>query len=517
MPDALSDQLTRRLLDVFPDDASCTRMDVEAAGLPRPVAYFLDALFDHRYQTERAHLRRRASGWFDGRARDVRHAQARYLEALASHMRVPPDARRATFRKVAYRVVHHLVRPAPTLADFVFGSDPAPAPPEVVRERMRFFSVYRYFRRAFDAYVTRHDVTRVTPATFTRLAERVDERYAADYGAGEWVDLLDPLFAVARYAQRGTERVDVGLLRVFFEEKKAAAAVRRLDKLSVDALTPAMLHRVLAGERVEPPRLRSRAETMEFTVSSSSASSEPASRPAPDSAPAPSANEPEPTTLWGDTPTPEPQPREPQPREPQAPESEPPEPPEPQPEPRASQAEEDAGEQPLWKRFQRTGRAAPPPAGSAAAEPRTTEPSAADEAASPASGDGEGAAPLWARFQPAQDVHDRLTGASVPEEGAREPVTGTTPSDTPDAGAALARLEAVVFGGIDAAQRAAFIQALFDGSVEAYRRVLERLADADTWGKASKIIARDVFRAYQVNIYSDAAVLFTNSVEAQKR
>jgi hypothetical protein len=62
-----------------------------------------------------------------------------------------------------------------------------------------------------------------------------------------------------------------------------------------------------------------------------------------------------------------------------------------------------------------------------------------------------------------------------------------------------------------------YVRQLFNGDEAAYRQILKRLRTADSWGEASQIIASDVFRAYKVNIYSDAAVHFTNAVESRFR
>jgi hypothetical protein len=65
--------------------------------------------------------------------------------------------------------------------------------------------------------------------------------------------------------------------------------------------------------------------------------------------------------------------------------------------------------------------------------------------------------------------------------------------------------------------RALFIRELFGGSQSDYRQTLERLHEAPNWTRASQIIAQDVFRTHQVNIYSKPAVLFTNAVEDRFR
>ena len=126
---------------------------------------------------------------------------------------------------------------------------------------------------------------------------------------------------------------------------------------------------------------------------------------------------------------------------------------------------------PLWKRFQ-------------------SGPSPASPSAKPPEGEDDGT-PLWQRFQPEADE-------DTPAE-----VTTT--------------LERDVLGERGPSNRALFIRELFGGSEEDYKHTLKRLRSASNWGRASQIIAEDVFRTHQVNIYSDPAVLFTNAVEDRFR
>lgn len=147
--------------------------------------------------------------------------------------------------------------------------------------------------------------------------------------------------------------------------------------------------------------------------------------------------------------------------------------PEPTPEPPADPLPDDDPDQPtpLWKQF----RSGPSPS-SPAAKPPEKE---GDEA------------PLWQRFQPS--------------------------SEEDDAPAEITALERDVLGERGPSNRALFIRKLFNGSEEDYKSTLQRLRTAPTWNRASQIIAEDVFRAHQVNIYSDPAVLFTNAVEDRFR
>ncbi len=147
---------------------------------------------------------------------------------------------------------------------------------------------------------------------------------------------------------------------------------------------------------------------------------------------------------------------------------------------------------PLWKRFHQPERApsradAAPPAWEARPQAGPSQEKPSHEEPPP------DARPRWKQFQPEA------------EHGA-----GST-------SAPLARIEADVLGARGARERERFVRHCFAGDAEAYEEVLRRLHGVGTWNQASRIIARDVFRRHQVNIYSKPAVAFTNAVESRFR
>lgn len=144
--------------------------------------------------------------------------------------------------------------------------------------------------------------------------------------------------------------------------------------------------------------------------------------------------------------------------------------------PAEEEARPESGPVPLWKQFQQgTPPSRPAP---------TPEPA-------PAAGEGQ---PLWMRFRPE---------SAPPAPGA--------PAEPRD------RLEQRVLGERGAKNRGLFVKHLFHGDADAYWHVLERLADVGAWSQASRLIADDVFKRHQVNIYNDVAVTFTEAVEARYR
>lgn len=122
--------------------------------------------------------------------------------------------------------------------------------------------------------------------------------------------------------------------------------------------------------------------------------------------------------------------------------------------------------------------------------------------------------PLWRQFRP--DSESATGEHFAPASG--EPLWKRfrEPSAVDDQPAALHVLEQDVLGeaGIG---REAFVRELFSGSEEEYGRLLGRLRAATSWAAASGILGEDLFRKNRIDIYSPAAVDFTNAVEKRYR
>jgi hypothetical protein len=81
----------------------------------------------------------------------------------------------------------------------------------------------------------------------------------------------------------------------------------------------------------------------------------------------------------------------------------------------------------------------------------------------------------------------------------------------------LDKLEMQVLGMNGSNNRKMFIEHLFGGSRLKYEQLLRQLNGSPNWAQASQLIANEVFKKNQVNIYSPAAIMFTESVEDQFR
>ena len=481
MARSLADPLYERLLDAFPATQSYTRADWDDDVMPDPVAHFLNQLLRHYSRREARRLRRARSDWVDYDHPAMEKAVRTFFEAVEAHTRVPADEWDDTLRRATHYATAHLVRPVSVLTDFVYARQASALRLPEVLWRMNFFGPYAYLREAVHAFAEKRDLDALDPDQFEQFLGSIDERIAADYDADRWVRLLGPLYATARRAT-GREEVPASLLRTFFAEKGRDDVEQQLQAYADEG------HRGVA-----PGALRRLIE--EATAASTDGpSSTSAARPAPSSEQEPpefSASPPDPSEsptpddIWGVAGTARPE---------GGGESSP------------SADEEDSV--PLWKQFQQ-GQTGPPATPSDAG-----------------SGNGQGndgrQEPLWSQFRHERD--ERLSDAvsDATSAGGSSPAADPSASsrsavEGPDRDEELEALERAVLGRSSPSHRSVYIQQLFGGDVTNYRQVLRRLSNADSWGEASQLIASDIFRAYKVNIYSDAAVHFTNAVEARFR
>ena len=524
MAHSLADALYERLLSSFPSTQAYTRADWDDDAMPGPVAHFLDQLLKHHSRREVRRLRRASTEWVNYDAPEMETAVRTFFDTMEAHTRVPAEEWEDTLRQATHHSTAHLVRPVHVLTDFVYAERQKQLRVSKILWRMKFFGPYTYLREAVQAFAEKHELDVLGPDRFERFLHRIDERITDSYDADRWGELLRPLFAVAHRAT-GQEQVPTTLLRTFFAEKGRKALEWELEAAAEEGrefVTPRDLHRMIESvndapsetptEPEEDPDDRAPSPPDPTPFESASADPTPSAEEAPESSASGADDE-----IWGVSGSAQPEGTAARKAE-EAQQS------------RQAQDEENEAV-PLWKRFQGGHDGATSRGGDAKEQERSETSSNAQE-------------PLWARFRHERD--ERLSDAvtdEITEEGtsaSNASASSGAPSDDSPPGASLheatrnaaseggapsaaggtadlGTLEQQTLGASNPPHRAVYVRQLFGGDQSAYARVLRRLAEADNWNEASQIIASDIFRKHKVNIYSDAAVHFTNAVESRFR
>ncbi|NBB87731.1 MAG: hypothetical protein GVY12_16100 [Bacteroidetes bacterium] len=507
--------------------------------MPAAICHFLEQTLLHRAEMETRQL---ALPWFDAQHPDVQPARKAFVRALAAHGRIPEDKWSSTTQQVIRQLLSYLIRPVPTLLNFVFQGKRTTLSAGTVLQRMGYFAPYAYLRDALRDDVDgvlQQGVDRERLAAVLRPADRIQTEA---YAPGDWADHFAPLFALYALVDQEHPPVPTALLCAAFEDKTMEHLAERLRSTENEHFTQDVLRAVLEQPRrmslpapADDPLFPSEAGLSEDASPSPSHPSPPAATEEPAEAPPvsqPSQEErsaapqesqaaspapadvnarlepvtPDAAAAYGpvEAPTKETPTQETPTQEPSAeaapasdipasdipasdiPASEAPVQhrfaPNPEQEEPAPSPSEEAEPKPLWQRFQRS-------------TDRTNAEVPPEE--------GKSEQPRWQQFAPLGGTSSHAASAQRDAETVRtEPV---------------APLERRLLGTKAAKHRDFFVETLFQGSSEMYHTVLQRLDDADSWAEASQIIASDVFRAHSVNIYSDPAVLFTDLIEARFR
>ena len=478
MSASLADALAERLLERLPPTRAYDRPALDKATragappLPRTVRHFIERMMMRRVEIEQERLQVLRQPWLDYEHEDVRRAEKALVETVRRHVHVPAEAWERVLRYACGRVAAHLVRPAPTLEKFVFGpsdetpGDQAPGPEAPAEEEY-----------------SRSDL----------LPARVVQRRLSYFAAYPYLREAVSAFVEQRDA-RSFQRERLGALLGRVDERMCAGhdtaswlrllqplfALGRAAYPNHDGLPAELLEAFFEEKKADFPLRRLRTARREHDLATLTPSALEEVLTTPEGPPADAAS---PAGMAPD-------------RDEASP-----------------SAPEETPATPLWKRF----------AGAAGNEEKETE-ARPTEAERPV--DGETARPRWQQFgapstandAPETEPSETDAPPEAPSETDAPPAPEGAESASPPASPALTQIEKQVLGPAAAeSERARFVRELFDGSEEAYERVLRRLRGAEDWHAATQIIARDVFRAYGVDIYSDPARDFTDAVEARYR
>jgi hypothetical protein len=536
--DAVSDALARHLLAASPPTRTYARADL--AALPAPVARLAAARLDDIVRSEAEPT---PSDWVDRDDEGLREATRAWREAVRTAARVPAAAWEGFLAETCRLAVAHLVRPAETLSAYAFEGVDHALPTALALRRARAFAPYAYLPEIAARYAERKEVPRISADELARLLRRIDIRMVGSFGPDEWLTLLQPLYELLAPVSGPQAAVPTPLLRTLFEARGQSDLAESLGER--DALTAPML---LARLTAALPVL----DDLDEIAASPSV--------APSASPGVEPLDPEPAPLApvgiASAPAAEPDGVEPAATEPAGPasaaeeadvldvsdateerledEDAPREAVEPEIlQPEAARSAEDALDAWIFPDGKPERAPEAPPAPPSDPDPivppvigsHYVPPAAAVADDSEVLGPARAAAtpddePLWMRLsRQNDDAPAAPTTPSVPEGD--EPLwkrfaLGTDATATPaGVDADFEVLEARVLGLGARARRDGFVDALFDGSSEAYRAALARLDACATWTDAATFINEDIFRPRGVYLYSDPASAFTKAVESQ--
>ena len=514
-----SESLFEFLIETFPPERPYSRSDIEQDPMPPLLAHFLTQTLQHKLEIEVEHLRSVRSPWFDYDHVDVQNSYKTFVSSLAHHSYIPSEEWRASLKRATKLVIAHLVLPTHTLVEYIFHEGEGPLPAPVIYRQLVYFAAYPYLKEAVEAFLKQRQLKEIDRTRFSSLLTQIDKHMTANYSVDDWLRLLKPMFDLMRRIPLANKQgAPIDLLSMFFGDKDAYEIQERLQ-------VEKELHRTVMINEVGLRRvIEGSVEPFEQKLV-----------PTPSPAPAPEP-QPEPETKTAEIPVPVKE-EQPKPAE-QTQEKEP---------------QEEDSPRPLWEQFQQEKKKTQPPPASPVPNGREPQPPKSDEAAIPLwmqfqkkpegaspnpAAPAPASAPTPATNQQASPVQQTPVSTPIPQMPTPESVADAAfhppsngasptphtpvheePSEAPPKAnpesMTLEQLEFSVLGLYGTSNRTMFIEHLFAGSAAEYKSILMRLHTLSTWTIASHVIAEEVFKKNNVNIYSPAAIMFTESIEEQ--
>jgi len=466
MLNRLKEEAASRVLEEIPADAPVLKSVIDDSGFPESLRQFLVRMLDRRIELTLQESFDSAGAWFDSMSGVARDLLSELLDTARESARFPEDQWMEAVRRATDMIVRYSVKPVDTLVLFAFGADGESIRSSDLRRCLRFFRDHRPVRRAVIHFLDGHPTDTVARADFEEGLRHFHDHLTSEYTADQWIDTLDPLQDLTTYSGLKHESVPVEAAVILYRNLGLERLADRIEEeatrreaVFVKRNTLEQLVRSELSIEAAWSAAADNSSVLESSDESSPMAESPGTAESGEESPADSEWAPKPG--WT---TPEVSQDNGATSEKQ--------------DSAESDVEdlEDDDDVPLWKQYQ------PDAPRSRAAELEND------------------AAPLWKAYR--EDTE--TTGAKIASE-----VPVATSSATVGG---LENLETALLGD-RSDRRSIYVRVLFKGEADAYAETLAMISETATWEQASKILSRRVFKRYDVDIYGDAAVEFTDALE----
>ncbi len=159
--------------------------------------------------------------WVNDKAEEVQQTKALYLNAVFGEARVPKDSAKVVIEKSVEEIVKILVQPRKNIPEILF-KDEDILTKKALNEKVKKLTVYQHFAQVLSAYVEKKGHSEISKEKCKAIIANVDEKLTKNYPPLQWAQLLEPLFVLQ-------EEPDSNLFRLFFEDKKMPRRARAFE------------------------------------------------------------------------------------------------------------------------------------------------------------------------------------------------------------------------------------------------------------------------------------------------
>lgn len=230
-------QITRQLIDKLPDNDQYYRLDeLRSWGLPSFIVRRIKIELE-RNLAESMIIPK--TDWANTQSDAVQDAWQQFVDAIRAEARLPASYAKTVIETSVADVLEILVQPRKNIPKIVFAGD-GQLSQEEVRQRVKLIVVYQHFGQLIPRYMQKKELNQLSKERCGKVISNADEKLTERYSPLNWAQMLEPLFKLV------DGEIDTNLLRLFFEDKKMPRVARKFDLMN-KSLTRAELIEVLSS------------------------------------------------------------------------------------------------------------------------------------------------------------------------------------------------------------------------------------------------------------------------------
>jgi hypothetical protein len=212
---------TSELLAALPDEhLYYTPSDFQEAGFP---AYLVDRIHLEIERNLADSVTLPESDWADMRADQVMDAWNHFLNAIRTENRVPASYARTVIEGAIEEVLDLLTQPRSYIIEALFGREPSASYAQITY-RKRFVVAYPILTEALLRYMHRKGLEEITREKATYVINTVDDQLSNTFTPLKWAQHLDPVFTLL------DNEVPSVLLTRYFVDRGMMLEAKWIDK-----------------------------------------------------------------------------------------------------------------------------------------------------------------------------------------------------------------------------------------------------------------------------------------------
>lgn len=165
--------------------------------------------------------------WANTNTEAVQNAWQQFIDAIRDEARLPASYAQAVIETGVSEVLDTLVQPRKNIPEIIFGSDEELNVDQVLN-RLEAIVVYRHFGVLISRYLQKKEVEQLTKNRCANIIAKADKKLTSSYSPLDWSQLLEPLFVLCE------GEIDTNLLRLFFEDKNIPRIARKFDLMNTE-------------------------------------------------------------------------------------------------------------------------------------------------------------------------------------------------------------------------------------------------------------------------------------------